>query len=217
MSITMLTHNRIRLALHELRPGEGRPLLLLHGLGERSPDSVPADVDGWTGPITALDFTGHGESTMPAGGGYTAEILMCDVDIAVAHLGSATIVGRGMGAYIALLIAGARPDRVRGVVLHDGPGLSGGPSNATSQGVFSLPAVGTPPDPYALVEMGRDLRPPDYATAFVRLALHRSELVSPITVTASIRPAWLRAVADEHGVDHADTVADAIERYAPMS
>ena len=41
MTIHHLTHNKIRLALHEVRPGSGRPLLLLHGLGEQSPASVP--------------------------------------------------------------------------------------------------------------------------------------------------------------------------------
>ena len=30
-------HSRVDLALHRLREGQGRPLLLLHGLGERSP------------------------------------------------------------------------------------------------------------------------------------------------------------------------------------
>ena len=57
------------LALHHLReaadaadPG-ARPLLLLHGLGDRSPVAVPDDVAAWPGPIAALDFTGHGDST----------------------------------------------------------------------------------------------------------------------------------------------------------
>src|SRR5439155_14846169 len=116
---TLLRHSKVDLALHELRPGRsaGRPLLLLHGLGERSPVAPPAGTDGWPGPVVALDFTGHGESTVPAGGGYTPEQLMADADIALAHLGPSTVVGRGLGAYVALLVAGARPAVVRGAVL----------------------------------------------------------------------------------------------------
>ena len=47
------------------------------------------------------------QSTVPVGGGYTAEVLMADADTAVAHLGPSTIVGRGLGGYIAVLLAGA--------------------------------------------------------------------------------------------------------------
>ena len=214
MSVTTLTHNRVELALHSLRGGTGTTLLLLHGLGERSPGRVPDAVAAWPGPVAALDFTGHGASTLPIGGGYTAEIVMADADAALRHLGEATIVGRGLGAYVALLIAGARPERVRGAVLADGPGLSGGPSVPTSQPVFSLERVDTTPDPYALAELGRDLRPPDYATAFSRLALQGSDLERPITVVARFRPAWLRAIAEEPGVAEADSIAEAIESYA---
>lgn len=213
MTVEFLTHNRIELALHTLRSGPGRPLLLLHGLGESSPHDVPPAVAGWSGPVHALDFTGHGRSTMPVGGGYTAEILMADADAALERLGDATVVGRGLGAYIAVLIAGARADRVHGAVLADGPGVSGGPSVPTSQPVFSLDRVGTPPDPYALTELGRDLRPPDYATAFCRLALQGSELAEPITVVARFRPAWLEAVAAEPGVAEASSVAAALATY----
>lgn len=209
----MLVHGRIELALHTLRPGSGRPLLLLHGLGERSATAVPNSVAAWPGPITALDFTGHGDSTLPVGGGYTGEILMADADTAIQHLGEATVVGRGLGAYVALLIAGARADRVRGAVLADGPGLSGGPSVPTSQPVFSLDAVDSTPDPYAITELGRDLRPPDYATAFSRLALQGSDLDQPITVVARFRPAWLKAVAGEPGVADGDSIAGGIQSY----
>ncbi|NNE10779.1 MAG: alpha/beta hydrolase, partial [Ilumatobacter sp.] len=165
------------------------------------------------GPVTALDFTGHGDSTLPVGGGYTAEILMGDVDAALQRLGRATIVGRGLGAYIGLLIAGARAEQVRGVVLADGPGVSGGPSVPTSQPVIAVPAVDSTPDPYALAELGRDLRPPDYATAFARLALQGSELDHPITVVARFRPAWLEAVADEPGVAQAGSIAEGLAGY----
>jgi len=214
VTVEMLTHNHVQLALHTLRAGSGRALLLLHGLGERSPDTVPDAVTDWPGPVTALDFTGHGASTMPVGGGYTAEILMADADAAVQHLGDVTVVGRGLGAYIGLLIAGARAKRVRGAVLADGPGVSGGPSVPTSQPVFSLDRVDTTPDPYALAELGRDLRPPDYATAFARLALQGSDLDRPITVVARFRPSWLLAVAEEPGVAEADSITTALTTYA---
>ena len=98
-------HSRIELALHRLRDGDGRPLLHLHGLGERSPEAMPDHLAGWPGPVWALDFTGHGASSVPVGGGYFCELLMADVDAALAHLGPATLYGRGLGAYVALLTA----------------------------------------------------------------------------------------------------------------
>ncbi|MFK8024071.1 MAG: alpha/beta fold hydrolase [Ilumatobacter sp.] len=220
-----LRHNKIDLALHLLRPepldaaAPGRPLLLLHGLGDRSPETVPRWVSSWPGVIAALDFTGHGASTVPAGGGYSAETLMADADHALAHLtegdddATITILGRGLGAYIALQIAGARASKVHGAILTDGPGLAGGPTGPSSQSVFALDTNGASPDPYALVELGRDLRPGDYAVSFVGLANASSPAEIPISVASSFRPKWLTAVADAPGV--ADTtVADALASYA---
>jgi pimeloyl-ACP methyl ester carboxylesterase len=213
MSIDFLTHNRIQLALHRLRGGDGRALLLLHGLGEQSPASVPDWAADWPGPVAALDFTGHGLSTVPAGGGYSAEILLADADIALAALGEVTVVGRGLGAYVALLLAGARPAQVRGAVLCDGPGLWGGPSGPTSSSFVVLPDSRESPDPYALADLSRDLRPRDYASLFVRLALQGSGLDEPISVVAGVRPPWLEAVVDEVGVAEA-TLEQALTTYA---
>ncbi|MEP4649705.1 MAG: alpha/beta hydrolase [Ilumatobacter sp.] len=223
--IVMLRHNRIDLALHILRAepvdsrNPSRPLLLLHGLGDRSPESVPAWVAAWPGPIAALDFTGHGASTCPASGGSSPEPLMADVDQALAHLTdddpdrSITVLGRGLGAYIALQIAGARASQVHGAILVDGPGLAGGPTGPSSQAVFALETNGTTPDPYALVELGRDLRPGDYAVSFVNLANAGAPIANPITVASSFRPKWLDAVVDSPGVVEA-TLADALASYA---
>ncbi|HEX2850847.1 MAG TPA: alpha/beta hydrolase [Acidimicrobiales bacterium] len=215
----MLRHGRVDLALHTLRDGRAadvHALLLLHGLGERSPAEVPAEVAGWPGAVHALDFTGHGDSTVPDGGGYTSEMLMADVDAAIAHLGPVTIVGRGIGAYIAMLIAGGRPADVRGAVLLDGPGLIGGGSTPTSPHVESVDADAVaPPDPWALAELTRDPRPPDYATAFVRQAVHFSGLAEPVTVCAIGRPPWLEAVVDEPGVRVA-RLSDALEAYSSV-
>ena len=214
MSVTHLTHNRVQLALHTLRDTDGPNLLLLHGLGESSPDAVPAFAAEWPGPVHALDFTGHGASTLPVGGGYTAEILLADADLALQHLGRATIVGRGLGAYIALLVSGPRAEQVDGTVLADGPGISGGPTVPTSQPVVTAASVDTTPDPHAILELGRDLRPADYAATFVRLTNEHSPLDEPITVTARFRPAWLQAVCDMPGVAERPTIAGALAQYA---
>jgi pimeloyl-ACP methyl ester carboxylesterase len=212
-----LRHNRARLALHELRGGDGRPLLLLHGLGERTPESPPGYVDLWPGPVFGLDFTGHGRSTRPTGGGYTAEILMGDVDAALAHLGDVSILGRGLGAYIALLAAGARPESVRGVVLADGPGLVGGGIRPGSPYVLSsVPDSGdSAPDSYALFELSRDVRPPDYAQEYVRQIMQWSGLDRPIAVATVTRPEWLEAVVAEPGVVELDLRA-ALELFAAI-
>ncbi len=150
---------------------------------------------------------------MPVGGGYTAEILLADADAALTQLGEATIVGRGLGAYVGLLLAGARAELVYGTVLADGPGLSGGPSVPTSQPVFALESVDSTPDPYALVELGRDLRPPDYAATFARMAVQRSSLDEPITVVARFRPGVDAGGVEEPGVAEAASIADALAGY----
>ncbi|MGH9306275.1 MAG: alpha/beta fold hydrolase [Acidimicrobiales bacterium] len=210
-----LRHNRVELALHELRSGEGPVLLLLHGLGEASPAALPDRLGSWTGPVRALDFTGHGRSSVPAGGGYTCEILMGDVDVALAHTGPATLLGRGLGAYVALLAAGGRPQMVHGAILDDGPGLAGGGPVPASPRILMLPAasgVGVP-DPFALAELSADIRPPDYAAGFVRQATHLSGLADPVVVCARIRPPWLEAVVGEPGVVEAP-LEQALEMFA---
>ena len=213
-AVTYLPHLRIQLALHLLRPGSGRPLLMLHGLGDSGSALTPPSV--WPGPVYALDFTGHGSSTVPRGGGYTCEVLLADADIALTHLGEATVIGHGLGGYIGLLLAGARPDRVRGLVIADGPGLTGGNSGPMSAHIF--PTVENvdrrSPDPLALLELTSDIRPPDYACAWARLAVENSPIHDPITVSVRWQTPWLEAVSKESGVLHGVTVDDALKRYA---
>lgn len=69
------------------------------------------------------------------------------------------------------------------------------------------------PDPFALVELAADLRPPNYAAKFVGLALEGSGLERPVTVCAKSRPGWLGAVVAERGVAAA-TLEDALRCYA---
>ena len=210
-----IRHANVELALHTLRDGTGRPLLLLHGLGERSPREAPAGTDVWPGPVLGLDFTGHGASTVPSGGGYSAELLMADVDVTLAEIGEATLLGHGLGAYIAMLVAGARPALVRGAVLDDGPGLYGGPTGPSSSHILIAPDSAIAPDPYALLELSTDVRPPDYATTFARHAAERSGLDQPLAVTAGARPPWLAAVVETLLLPTV-TVEAALARYASI-
>ena len=211
-----LAHGRIRLALHMLRAGDGRPLLLLHGLGERSPGAVPPELASWDGPVSALDFTGHGESTVPRGGGYTCEMMMADADTALRELGEATVVGRGLGAYVALLLSGARAAQVRGAILCDGIGLAGGGSRPGSPQIVHVPEGGPAvPDPFAIAELTRDARPGDYATTYVHQALEFSGLDAPISVCCVERPEWVEVVAKQPGVRET-SVADALASYAAV-
>jgi pimeloyl-ACP methyl ester carboxylesterase len=225
----MLTHVHVQLALHQLRDGDGahHPLLVLHGLGERTPTHPPAFATEWVGPVFGLDFTGHGRSSRTRSGGFTCEALMADADVALAELGTATVAGRGLGAYVALLIAGARPTSVRGAVLADGPGLAGGGPAPQSPMLLPTPQPvpthgdGTPldpgrPDPFALLELARDVRPGDYAATYVRQAVQFSELETPISVAAVVRPPWLETVVAEPGVV-VETVAAALRRYGSVN
>jgi pimeloyl-ACP methyl ester carboxylesterase len=210
-------HNRIELAAHQLSiPTTGqdaRSLLMLHGLGERTPLSVPSHVH-WPGAVWGLDFTGHGESTMPVGGGYTSEILVGDVDALLEHLGEqVTILGRGLGAYIALLAAAARPDLVCGAVMADGPGIAGGGVHPGSPALVRPAATDGPPDPYALAELARDVRPADYARKFAGFAIEGSELQTPLFVATVVRPAWLEIIVGAPGVGEG-TVQQGLDRFA---
>ena len=212
-----LQHGRIRLALHRLQcapnPEACQPLLLLHGLGECASAHHPSSFSHWPGHVYALDFTGHGQSSIPQGGGYSCEALMGDVDIDLAHIGPATICGRGLGAYVALLIAGGRPELVRGAVLLDGPGLAGTCPSSTPY----IPPVDThlaaPPDPFAIAELATDARPAEYAAHFALLASQASPLPQPIAICTREQPPWLTAVRDVLACDFPNPV-DACRQFA---
>lgn len=217
ISTRTIRHNRVDLALHLLREGSGKPLLLLHGLGERTPDRPPDYLEAWSGPVWGLDLTGHGDSTVPVAGGYTAEILLADVDHAIAELGPVSVLGRGLGAYLALLIAGARPELVRGAILFDGPGLIGGGVRPGSAWIPTLDAGRdeVSPDPFSLAELSRDVRSPDYASTFARLANQGSDLEYPICVATVSRPEWLAALVTVPGVQDLPLL-EAIAHYVSL-
>lgn len=215
MTVERIRNGTIDLALHHLVQRPGEPLLLLHGLGEHTALPPPAVVAAWPGPIHGLDFTGHGRSSVPAGGGYSCEALLTDVDAVLARLGPATILGRGLGGYVALLAAGARPLLTRGAIVADGPGLTGGPAGPATPPVVVPTQTGGPPDPFALVELAIDPRPRRYALLYARQATAYGEVDPPVEVTAVNRPPWLVAVIEELAVKPT-TVSAALTRIAAI-
>ena len=141
---------------------------------------------------------------------------MGDVDAAIAHLGIVTIYGRGLGAYVGLLAAGGRAEQVQGAILADGPGLAGGgpwPGSPSVATAVSAPPPGGTPDPWAIYELTRDVRPPDYAATFARQASTRSGLDTAIAVVGVNRPPWLEGVVAEPGVVEC-TLDEALRLFA---
>ncbi len=120
-----LQHARVSLTLHAMGRREGPALLLLHALYGASTDWGDAPA-AWPGRVYALDFCGHGQSETLAGGAYHPELLVADADAALAHIGPAAVAGTGLGAYVALLLAGSRPLQVPAALLLPGAGLEGG-------------------------------------------------------------------------------------------
>jgi pimeloyl-ACP methyl ester carboxylesterase len=157
-----------------------------------------------------LDFTGHGDSSLPAGGGYTCEALMSDADAVIAEVGPVTVLGYGLGAYVGLLLYGSRPREIRGLVIADGPGFDGGGGRPTSPKLLHVPsneAANCTPDPWALVELASDTRPPDYAAEHVRQVATLGNMDEAIAVVSIGRPEWLEAAMKSTVVFESDIAA----------
>jgi pimeloyl-ACP methyl ester carboxylesterase len=185
------SHGELTLALHELRGGSGTALLLLHQLGGASTD-WGAPPEGWPGPVFALDFAGHGASERRTGGAYVPELLAADADAALELLGPCRLAGAGVGAYVALLLAGARPERVPAALLLPGRGLDGGgPLPDRRRGrTFLAPSVDGDGGPDPMIwSCDADPRPPDYALAFAAAA--RRLLLAE---DGGPRPPWWEAI-----------------------
>ena len=216
-----LQSGRAKLRLRELAGGDGPALLILHGLGGGADDWAATDFP-WQGSVHALDFSGHGLSGWVHGGGYTPELLAADADAALGVIGDANLVGFGLGAYVALLLAAGRKDRVGGALLLAGPGLDGGgtepefnaefevvPTAPKARSLRQTPAV----DAAARARLGLDMRPVDYAQQFAAAA--RCLLLCE---DGRHRPPWWRAVAEVPGVKRLQnsTLAASLKRFRAL-
>lgn len=211
-----LRHGRVSIVLHPLREAAGPSLLCLHAVGGSARDFREA-AGLWPGPVFALDFTGHGSSGRLRGGAYHPEILAGDADAALGRIGPALLAGAGIGAYVALLLAGGRPDAVPGALLLPGPGLEGGgaaPDFASDGGAqwtdLGAPLPGCDP---AVRRLEHDLRPPDYAVEFAsaarRLLLAEGDFPRP--------PWWAAVRACPSATPAPVDLGNALSRLATLS
>ncbi len=105
--------------------GQGSALLFLHGgpgLSDYT-DLLAPELDGWR----TVHYQQRGLPPSSVDGPFTVEQHLADA-IAVLdtrNVSRAVVVGHSWGAHLALELAVARPERVAGLVLIDGPGATG--------------------------------------------------------------------------------------------
>lgn len=118
-----------RLTLHAREyPGEGPVLLLMHGLTRNA-----ADFDGLAAHLAGQyrliipDQRGRGQSGYdPDPQNYRPNVYVADMWVLLDSLevGRAGLVGTSLGGLMAMLMAAAKPERVRAILLNDvGPEL----------------------------------------------------------------------------------------------
>ncbi|WP_460406499.1 alpha/beta fold hydrolase [Actinophytocola sediminis] len=99
--------------------GTGQAIVLLHGLMGRASTWRP--VADWLtryGRVVGLDARGHGASPH-RGGGWRTEDFAADAAEVIERLGPAVVIGHSMGGLHAWMLAAARPELVRAVVVED--------------------------------------------------------------------------------------------------
>lgn len=131
-------------------PGSGPPVLLLHGLASTRHiwDLVVPGLAGL--PVLALDQRGHGDSERPAGP-YDGRTVVADVLTALDAVGLSRVVvaGHSWGAWTALRLAAAAPERVLAVVCVDGGTLRRRDPGLTKEAVraqLTPPRIAVPPE-----------------------------------------------------------------------
>jgi pimeloyl-ACP methyl ester carboxylesterase len=113
--------------MHYLVGGNGRPLVLLHGLGSRGEDwanLIPQLIAGGH-RVYAVDLLGYGMSAKPRDAEYSIaqQAGMVEGFLQSQHLDQVDLAGWSMGGWIAMKVALEQPQKVRRLVLLDSAGL----------------------------------------------------------------------------------------------
>jgi pimeloyl-ACP methyl ester carboxylesterase len=114
---TARTSDGVELAVVEFG-GDGRPILLLHGLMGRATTWWP--VAPWLtehGRVLGFDARGHGRSE--ARGPWTTDRMAQDAAEVLESVGPGVVIGHSMGGLHGLVLAARRPDLVQALVVED--------------------------------------------------------------------------------------------------
>lgn len=112
------------LNLVQLREGEGRPSLLIHGFG--------ADINNWRPflagvhgmrPVYALDLPGHGASPLGAVVDFSTLVDAVEASLTGGNLGPVDLVGHSLGGAVAATLAGRALLDIRSLLLLSPAGL----------------------------------------------------------------------------------------------
>jgi len=101
-------------------PGEGEPLVCVHGLTSSSRAFAGLATELPHRTIIAVDCLGRGKSSKQGPFGLARHADDLGAVMAAAGLDRATVIGHSMGAYVAGAFCAAYPDRVSSLVFIDG-------------------------------------------------------------------------------------------------
>lgn len=108
--------------------GKGPPLVLLHAAGHDHHDfDAVFDALASTHHVLALDFPGHGGSSVPQPAASATVVLMAqalEAFVDALALGPAVFLGNSVGGYAAMVLALKRPEQVTALVLVDTGGFN---------------------------------------------------------------------------------------------
>jgi len=111
----------VTITVHDLG-GHGEPMLLCHATGfcARAYEPLAAELMPHF-RVWALDFRGHGDSTVPANGRFDWGAMADDLLAVVEHLGAApaTVFGHSMGGGVSLLAEARQPGTLRAAYLFE--------------------------------------------------------------------------------------------------
>jgi len=117
--------------IHYLVAGEGRPLVLVHGLGGRAEEWAPlmAGLARQHFRVYALDLLGYGRSDKPdVDYSIETEVRILEQFLDSQRLEQPDLGGWSMGGWIVLQFAAEHPGRVRRLMVFDSAGMKYQPS-----------------------------------------------------------------------------------------